>query len=146
MENTIQYTLHTEIAVSEHIFTQFPALIDCVQSALEHDELSLLVAEREGETIAVGVLKHQRRHNGRMLDEATLIQLEVIECSRMQGIAKGLLNAIEAYAATLASSLYVDGGAVFGKKPMQSLLTQSGYLSPAEQPNEKTSQWKKSLV
>ncbi|WP_244556492.1 hypothetical protein [Enterovibrio nigricans] len=92
------------------------------------------------------MLQHPKRHNGVMVELATLTLLEVDEALRLQGIGKSLLNALEAYAATITYELKVDCGAVIGRKPMQALLTNSGYEPPFASGDVKPAQWRKSLV
>ncbi len=144
MDTSIYYHLYTKADVPKKLFSQFDELDKLLEKA-QQLECTVLVAEKDKQPIALAFITYQPRLNGKMLDEVSLQQFEVLPSERLQGIAKGLLNAVEAYAATLASALSVDGGTVVGKIAMQSLLSQAGYLSPAEQTGEKTSQWKKYL-
>lgn len=144
MDTSIYYRLYTKANVPKAVLTQFAGLDELLEKDQEV-ECALLVAEKDDQPIALALVTHLPRLSGKMLDEVSLQQFEVLPSERLQGIAKGLLNAVEAYAATVASALLIDGGAVVGKIAMQSLLSQAGYLSPAEQACEKTSQWKKSL-
>ncbi len=144
MDTSINYRLYTKANVPQALLSQF-ADLDKLLKKEQDRECTLLVAEKEEQPIALALVTYSPRLNGKMLDEVSLQQFEVLASERLQGIAKGLLNAVEAYAATVASALLVDSGAVVGKIAMQSLLSQAGYLSPAEQVFEKTSQWKKSL-
>ncbi|EOD80780.1 hypothetical protein RN22_00960 [Grimontia sp. AD028] len=145
MDSAISFTLIPSGQVPESLQCRFPSLAK-LNDPESTKELPMLVAEKEGEPVAVAVLQHEKRHNGIMVEDATLTLLEVDQASRLQGIGKNLLNALEAYAATVACELKVDCGAVIGRKPMQALLTNSGYEPPFACGETKTTTWKKSLV
>lgn len=145
MDSAISFTLLPTGQVTEPLLSRFPSLAN-LSDTFSDTELPMLVAEKDGEPVAVAVLQHAKRHNGIMVEDATLTLLEVDQASRLQGIGKNLLNALEAYAATIACELKVDCGAVIGRKPMQSLLTNSGYEPPLACGQTKTTAWKKSLV
>ncbi|PMN71813.1 GNAT family N-acetyltransferase [Enterovibrio norvegicus] len=145
MDSAISFTLIPTGQVSSELLTRFPALSQLDEISSDQ-EVPVLVAEKDGATVAVAVLSHAKRHNGIMVENATLTLLEVDQSSRLQGIGKILLNALEAYAATITHELKVDCGAVIGRKPMQSLLTNSGYQPPFASGDAKPTQWKKSLI
>ncbi|WP_028023697.1 GNAT family N-acetyltransferase [Enterovibrio calviensis] len=145
MDSAISLTLIPTGQIPETLQARFPSLSVLTDASSDH-ELPVLVAEKDGEPVAVAVLKHEKRHNGIMVNDATITLLEVDQDSRLQGIGKTLLNALEAYAATVTHELKVDCGAVIGRKPMQALLAHSGYESPFACDDAKTTQWKKSLI
>ncbi len=145
MDSAISFTLIPTGQVPEYLLSRFPSLAN-ISDTISDLEVPMLVAEKQGEPVAVAVLQHAKRHSGIMVEDATLTLLEVDQASRLQGIGKTLLNALEAYAATVACELKVDCGAVIGRKPMQSLLTNSGYQPPFACGETKTTTWKKSLV
>lgn len=145
MDSAISFTLIPSGQVPESLQCRFPSLAQAYNPDTDK-EVPMLVAEKDGVPVAVAVLQHEKRHNGIMVEDATLTLLEVDESNRLQGIGKNLLNALEAYAATIACELKVDCGAVIGRKPMQALLTNSGYEPPFACGETKTTAWKKSLV
>ncbi|OEE59879.1 GNAT family N-acetyltransferase [Enterovibrio norvegicus FF-454] len=145
MDNAINLTLIPTGQAPDTLQARFPSLLSLVVPSNDL-ELPMLVAEKDGVPVAVAVLQHEKRHNGIMVSDATITLLEVDEASRLQGIGKALLNALEAYAATVTHELKVDCGAVIGRKPMQALLAHSGYQPPFACEEAKTTQWKKSLV
>lgn len=145
MDSAISFTLIPSGQVPESLQRRFPSLAQMNDPGITQEN-PMLVAEKDGEPVAVAVLQHQKRHNGIMVEEATLTLLEVDQASRLQGIGKTLLNALEAYASTVTFELKVDCGAVIGRKPMQALLTNSGYTQPFASGNTRSAAWKKSLV
>ncbi|KXF79782.1 GNAT family N-acetyltransferase [Enterovibrio coralii] len=143
--DAISFTLIPSGQVPDTLMTQFPSLNTTIEAAND-GEFPMLVAKKDGQAVAVAVLQHPKRHNGVMVEQATLTLLEVDEAQRLQGVGKSLLNALEAYAATITYELKVDCGAVIGRKPMQALLTNSGYEPPFANSQIKPAQWRKSLV
>lgn len=145
MDSAISFTLIPSGQFPESLKRRFPSLAQ-VNAPEVTQEIPMLVAEKDGEPVAVAVLQHQKRHNGLMVEEATLTLLEVDQASRLQGIGKTLLNALEAYASTVTFELKVDCSAVIGRRPMQALLANSGYQPPFACDDANSMAWKKPLV
>ncbi len=140
----IRFSLVAASDVSAEVLAQFPALSNLLNVS---DQLSrtLIQAEKDNKCVGIALLAYPNRMNALMTEDAKLELLEVSASERLQGVGKAILNAMEAYAATISTTLRIDCALLIGRRPMQSLLSATGYLAPFSNVSEKPTEWVKHL-
>ncbi len=144
-DSDIRFSLVTASEVSTELLAQFPTLNDFLNVP---DPLSrmLIQAEKDNRCVGIALLAYPNRMNALMVEDAKLELLEVDKSARLQGVGKAILNAMEAYAATISTKLSIDCALLIGRRPMQSLLSSTGYLAPFSNVSEKQTEWVKHLT
>lgn len=145
MVDDIQFELQSSEQISPFLKAEFPQLVD---ESDGRDGLirGLMIANYQGSVAGVGVISYQPRFDACLIEEVYLSVFEVAANYRGKGVAKALLNAVEAYAATMSSTLRVNCVDLIGSKEMQRLLESADFKSPSSSTNQKTTQWVKYLL